>query len=179
MLVVASCIWRATLWLLPLWVTLCVIIIAPFPVILRELVLLAVLTTKSLSSKTSNSLRWLYPVYYLPGLLMRLISIGQLLNSGLELRSSSSLLSFTAAACNMIWPSMQCKPHSPGQNLYWLSARLTSKHSLLALSFVHTIDYDIMHRCFAHPSKDVLWLLQLMINKEVGPLVLAFGTGQV
>ena len=24
------------------------------------------------------------------------------------------------------------------------------------MSLVHTIDYDIMHRCFAHPSKDVL-----------------------
>ena len=98
----------------------------------------------------------LYPVYYLPGLLNRLISVGHLLNSGFELRGSSSLLSVTAVARNSIWPLMQCKPHSPGQNLYWLSARLTSKHSLLALSLVHTIDYNIMHRHFAHPSKDVL-----------------------
>ena len=98
----------------------------------------------------------LYPVYDLPGLSIRLISVGHLLNSGFELRGSSSLLSFTAVACNSIWPLMQSKPHSLGQNLYWLSARLTSKHSLLALSLVHTIDYDIMHRCFAHPSKDVL-----------------------
>ena len=51
---------------------------------------------------------------------------------------------------------MQCKPHSLGQNLYWLGARLTSKHSLLALSLVHTIDHNIMHRRCAHPSKDVL-----------------------
>ena len=98
----------------------------------------------------------LYPVYYLPGLSHRLISVGNLLNIGLELRGSSSLLSFSASAHNMIWPSMQCRPHSPGQNLYWLSARLTSKHRLLALSLVHTIDYNIMHRHFAHPSKDVL-----------------------
>ena len=27
---------------------------------------------------------------------------------------------------------------------------------MLALSLVHTIDYDIMHRCFAHPNKDIL-----------------------
>ena len=98
----------------------------------------------------------LYPVYYLPGLLTRLMSVGQLLNSGLELRGSSSLLTFLATARNMIWLSLQCKPHSPGQTLYWLSARLTSKHTMLALSLVHTIDYDIMHRRFAHPSKDVL-----------------------
>ena len=98
----------------------------------------------------------LYPVYYLPGLLTSSISVGHLLNSGFELRGSSSLLSFTAVACDSIWPLMQCKHYSLGQNLYWLSARLTSKHSLLALSLVHTIDYDIMHRHFAHPSKDVL-----------------------
>ena len=33
----------------------------------------------------------LYPVYYLPGLLTRLISVGHLLNSGFKLRGSSSL----------------------------------------------------------------------------------------
>ena len=67
------------------------------------------------------------------------------------------MLNFSAKTCTntrQIW--MQCKSHSPGQNIYWLSARLTSKHTMLALSLVHTIDYDIMHRHFAHPSKDVL-----------------------
>ena len=105
-------------------------------------------------SRTINSR--LYPVYYLPGLSHRLIFIGHLLNSELELRGSSSLLSFAATTHKTIWPSMQCKPHNLSQNLAWLSARLTSKHSLLALSLVHTIDYNIMHRCFAHLSKDVL-----------------------
>jgi Integrase core domain len=42
------------------------------------------------------------------------------------------------------------------ENIYWLSARLTSWHAILAMSSVTTVDYDIMHRCFAHPSKDVL-----------------------
>jgi hypothetical protein len=51
---------------------------------------------------------------------------------------------------------MQFKPHCPGQNICWLSARLTSKHAILAMSSVTTVDYNIMHRCFAHPSKDVL-----------------------
>ena len=99
----------------------------------------------------------LYPVYYLPGLSHRLLSVGQLLNNRLELQGSSSVLSFSAKACNSIrHPMLQCKPHSSGQNIYWLSARLTSKHTMLALSLVHTIDYNIMHRHFAHPSKDVL-----------------------
>jgi hypothetical protein len=52
---------------------------------------------------------------------------------------------------------MAIVPYSPGQNIYWLSAGLTSWHAILAMSSVTTVDYDIMHRCFAHPSKDVLW----------------------
>ena len=39
----------------------------------------------------------LYPVYYLPGLSHRLMSVGHLLNNGLELRGSSSSLTFSAA----------------------------------------------------------------------------------
>ena len=99
----------------------------------------------------------LYPVYFLPGLSHRLLSVGQLLNDGLELRGSSQMLNFSAKThTNVRQTWMQCKPHSPGQNIYWLSARLTSKHAMLALSLVHIIDYNIMHRRFAHPSKDVL-----------------------
>ena len=96
----------------------------------------------------------LYPVYYFPGLTQRLLSVGHLPNDGFELTGSSSLLKFVAETLKL--STFQCKPQSPGQNIYWLSARLTSRHALLALSSVFTVDYDIMHRCFAHPSKDVL-----------------------
>ena len=47
-------------------------------------------------------------------------------------------------------------PHMPGQTIYWLNARHMLAHSLLAKSMVMSIDYDIMHRHFAHPSMDVL-----------------------
>ena len=84
------------------------------------------------------------------------MSVGHLLNDGLELRGSSLSLTFSAKTASMKWLLLQFKPFSPGQNIYWLSARLTSWHTLLALSSVYTVDYDIMHRHFAHPSKDVL-----------------------
>jgi hypothetical protein len=98
----------------------------------------------------------LYPVYYLPGLTHRLLSVSHLLNNGLELEGSSSLFEFSAKTTSTKWPLMQFEPLSPGQNLYWLSARLTSWHAMLAMSSVTTVDYDIMHKHFAHPSKDVL-----------------------
>jgi hypothetical protein len=97
----------------------------------------------------------LYPVYYLPGLTHWLMSVGHLLNDGLELKGSSSSLEFSAGTSSTKQLLLQFKPYSPGQNIYWLSARLASRHTILAMSSVTTVDYDIMH--FAHPSKDVLW----------------------
>jgi hypothetical protein len=97
----------------------------------------------------------LYPVYYLPGLTHRLMSVGHLLNDGLELKGSSSLLEFSARTSLTKWLLLNFKPYSLGKNIYWLSARLTSRHAILTMSSVITVDYDIMHRHFAHPSKDV------------------------
>jgi Integrase core domain len=91
-----------------------------------------------------------------PGLTHQLMSVGHLLNDGLKLEGSSSLLEFSAGTSSTKWLLLQFKPHCPGQNIYWLSARLTSRHAMLAMSSVTTVDYDIMHRHFAHPSKDVL-----------------------
>src|SRR5271154_3837660 len=98
----------------------------------------------------------LYPVYYIPGLSLRLLSIGALLNDGLELRGSSSSLTFIKRNGKSWQTVLTCKPHEPSQTLYWLNARLASAHSLLALSTVFNLDYETMHRRFAHPSKDVL-----------------------
>jgi Integrase core domain/GAG-pre-integrase domain len=98
----------------------------------------------------------LYPVYYLPGLTHRLMSVGHLLNDGLELKGGSSSLEFSAKTSSTKQLLLQFKPYCPGQNIYWLSARLTSRHAILAMSSVTTVDHDIMHRRFAHPSKDVL-----------------------
>jgi hypothetical protein len=84
------------------------------------------------------------------------MSVGHLLKDGLKLEGSSSSLEFSAGTSSTKQLLMQVKPHCPGQNIYWLSAKLTSRHAILAMSSVTTVDYDIMHRRFAHPSKDVL-----------------------
>jgi hypothetical protein len=84
------------------------------------------------------------------------MSVCHLLNDGLKLKGSSSSLEFSAGTLSTRQLLLQFKPYCPGQNIYWLSARLTSWHTMLAMSSVTTVDYNIMHRCFAHPSKDVL-----------------------
>jgi hypothetical protein len=84
------------------------------------------------------------------------MSVGHLLNNGLKLEGSPSSLNFSRGTFSTKQLLLQFKPYCPGQNIYCLTARLTSQHAILAMSSVTTVDYDIMHRHFAHSSKDVL-----------------------
>ena len=70
------------------------------------------------------------------------------------LRGSSSHLEFRSHKSN--WLEIVCEPHELGQTIYWLSAKLASAGSLLAKLLICSVDYDIMHHHFSHPSKDVL-----------------------
>ena len=80
--------------------------------------------------------------------------MGTLLNQGLMLRGSLSHLEFRSHKSNQL--EIMCEPHEPGQTIYWLSAKLASADSLLAKSLICSVNYNIMHRRFGHPSKDVL-----------------------
>ena len=106
------------------------------------------------SQKGTGRVIRLHPVFYVKGLTHKYLSVSALLNAGCELRGSSSKLEFRTHKSNQL--EFLCEPHKPGQNLYWLSAMLAHANSCLAMSMVSSIDYDIMHRCFAHPSMDVL-----------------------
>jgi hypothetical protein len=66
------------------------------------------------------------------------MSVGHLLNDGLELKGNFSSLEFSAGTSSTGQLLLQFKPHCPGQNIYWISARLTSRHSILAMSSVTT-----------------------------------------
>jgi hypothetical protein len=112
------------------------------------------LTTSGIHRQEAGRVICLYPVFYVKGLTHKYLSVSALLNSGLELRGSLSKLEFRTHKSN--WLEFLCEPHEPGQNLYWLSTTLARADSLLASTMVSSIDYDIMHRHFAHPSMDVL-----------------------
>jgi hypothetical protein len=112
------------------------------------------MTSENHKDKESGRVVQLYPVFYVKGLTHKYLSVGALLNLGFKLRGSSSKLEFRTHKSN--WLEFLCKPHEPGQNLYWLSATLAHPDSLLAMSIISTIDYIIMHRCFANSSVDVL-----------------------
>ena len=94
----------------------------------------------------------LHPVYHIPGLSTRLLSIGSLLVGGLSLRGDEAKMNFYSGHEIV----MTLTPHIVGQTIYWLNARHTPEQSLVASKTVHEVDYDLMHRRFGHPSKDIL-----------------------
>ena len=112
------------------------------------------LMTSATSGSRSENLICLYPVFYVPGINHRFLSVGNLLNQGLMLRSSLSRLEFRSHKSNRL--EIVCEPHEPGQTIYWLSVKLASADSLLAKSLICSVNYNIMHCQFGHPSKDVL-----------------------
>jgi hypothetical protein len=92
------------------------------------------------------------PVYYIPGLSARLLSVGSLLAGGLSLRGDKTKINFYSG-CSIV---MTLKPHMVGQTIYWLNVRHTAAGYLAASSTVYEVNYDSMHRQFGHPSKDIL-----------------------
>ena len=102
------------------------------------------LTTSATSGSRSKKLICLYPVFYVPGINHRFLSVGTLLNQGLMLRGSLSRLEFRSHKSN--WLEIVCEPDELGQTIYWLSAKLASADSLLAKLLICSVDYDIMHR---------------------------------
>ena len=80
------------------------------------------------------------------------------------LQGNKNQLEFRTLKSNQL--EFRCMPHFLGQTIYWLNARPTMAHSLLAKLMVTSIDYDIMHRRFAHPSGNSQGFPSILIPKE-------------
>lgn len=86
-------------------------------------------------------------VHYIPSLLVRLLSMGQFLQNGLKAIGDSQAISLHSGSALF----MRFYPRRERDSIYILIASGdTSKASAAS------IDYDIMHRRFGHPSKDAL-----------------------
>ena len=95
----------------------------------------------------------LSPVYYIPGLSMRLLSIGEWLQQGCKLVGTKLKMAIQQGMSM----SLVLYPKRPGDTIYWLTATLDNKQqSLVSMLTLFQVDYDLMHRPMGHPSKDVL-----------------------
>ena len=59
---------------------------------------------------------------------------------------------------------MSLYPHTPLQTIYRLKCQIVPGETLMVKSVVHPIDYDVLHKCFGHASKDALKHLKASIR---------------
>ena len=84
---------------------------------------------------------------------MRLLSIGEWLQQGCKLVGTKLKMAIQQGMSM----SLVLYPKRPGDTIYWLTATLDNKQqSLVSMSTLFQVDYDLMHRQMGHPSKDVL-----------------------
>ena len=84
----------------------------------------------------------LNPVYYIPGLSMRLLSIGEWLQQGCKLIGTKLSMTIQQGRHTEI----TLVPRWPGDTIYWLTATIIRKQqSLVSMSTLYQVDYDLMH----------------------------------
>ena len=103
--------------------------------------------------KGKSVIIWLNPVYYIPGLSIRLLSIGEWLQQGCILRGTKHRLAILQDSQNRL--SLYPKK-APGTIYWFLTTLLKEQTNLAQLSTIFAVDYDLWHCRMGHPSKDVL-----------------------
>ena len=94
----------------------------------------------------------LYPVFYIPDLNDRLLSLGQFHQSGLSSRGSArSIVLYNGNDEEFL----SFYPRSANSTIYVIQSLLGTEVDY-SLSTVYNMDFEIMHRCLAHPSGEVL-----------------------
>ena len=90
-------------------------------------------------------------VLFVPHITQRILSLGDFLNQGMHVYGDMHCITLILPESNT--PVFRCGPLSSGEKLFWLGASSVTPTSL---NLVYKEDYEIMHRCMGHPSKDVM-----------------------
>jgi transposase InsO family protein len=98
-----------------------------------------------------------HPVYHVPGMSIRLMSLGELLLNGCDVQGNEKALYFLKE--NRRFPSLSVEPHAPRQTIFWLHGRITDQRALVT-NIIDSGDYDLWHQRLGHPSKRVLYEAQ-------------------
>jgi hypothetical protein len=93
----------------------------------------------------------LHPVYYIPVITTRLLSLGVFLQEGMHVYGNATKLSI--AYRKSLWPVLECTPHIPSDTVYWLKSKVADQTKYSTMT---SVDYNLMHKHLGHPSQDVL-----------------------
>jgi len=92
------------------------------------------------------------PVFYVPDLSMRLLSLGVFLRGGLQLNGNSERISLLQDGQEFL----TFLPRWDGATIFIIRTYLGAKPSIRAAEQIFHPNFEIYHQRFAHPSNDVL-----------------------
>jgi len=92
------------------------------------------------------------PVFYVPDLSMRLLSLGVFLRGGLQLNGNTERISLLQDGQEFL----TFLPRWDGATIFIIRTYLGAKPSIRAAEQIFHPDFETYHRRFAHPSNDVL-----------------------
>ena len=95
----------------------------------------------------------IYPVYYVPSLTCKLLSLGTFLQEGLQCTGANQFIRILKGSS----PFLTFYPRTVADSIYVVKSMAVAKEGLYrACMTVYKVDYETMHNRLAHPSKDVL-----------------------
>ena len=92
----------------------------------------------------------IYPVLYIPGLSVKLLSMGSFLTDHQEIRGNAQCMTFYDATTHK--PLLSAYPQNPRDTIFWV----VPQKLIASIATIFKVDYDIWHKRLGHPSKDVL-----------------------
>jgi len=92
------------------------------------------------------------PVFYVPDLSMRLLSLGVFLRGGLQLNGNTERISLLQDGQEFL----TFLPRWDGATIFIIHTYLGAKPSIRAAEQIYHPDFETYHQRFAHPSNDVL-----------------------
>ena len=96
---------------------------------------------------------WIYPVFYIPSLTCKLLLLGTFLQDGFQVIGVAHFIMVLRGHL----PFLTFTPRSEKDSIYIIRALAACKVDLhSAVTSIYLIDYEMVHKRLAHPSKDVL-----------------------
>jgi len=95
----------------------------------------------------------LYPVFYMPGMGIRLLSMGLILKSNMHIKGDERTLRFVNAQTGAVKIVAVTKLFT--NTIYWINSEILTGSELIAHKSLHRDDFDLWHRRLGHPGKQV------------------------
>jgi len=95
----------------------------------------------------------IHPVFYVPDLTVKLLSLGTFLRNGHQCTGTSHSIQ----VMKNLRPFLTFRPRSEGDSIYVIRSLAGNEAELhSAITTIYKVDYEIIHQRMAHPSKDVI-----------------------